>query len=494
MLPGSIRLKITLSFMALLTIMMLLFSLVLYDRLFSDLYSNIDNLLETRAGGIADAIDTYWELEKQDARTDGGPADSLRKADNLNFIKIARRWVTEESSSPELLNIIVQIFDAKGNLIASSKNIARTIVFPKKIFDDALSGTQRFGTFSAPFSPKKPTALRVLTKPVSEDGIITYIVQVASPLTAIHTALEDLKGLLTVLLPLMILCTGVIGLFLAKIALRPVDRMTRAVRQITGKNLKLRVPVPRPRDEMQSLAVTFNDMLERLEKAFASQRRFLQDASHELKTPLTILEGEIGVALQRTRPAEEYEAILRSSIEEIDRLNAIVENLLVLSRFEDRETVSGRTECDIGVLLRSTADDVAVLAEQKSISLAVVPPAEPMIVSADKNFLRQVFVNIMDNAIKYTPAGGAVTAEAAIINGAAQITVRDTGIGIPEEEITRIFDRFYRVDASRSSTGFGLGLSIAKSIVEAHGGTITAKSSPAPGAAFTVTLPLKHHN
>ncbi|MEI6126452.1 MAG: HAMP domain-containing protein, partial [Pseudomonadota bacterium] len=385
MLPGSTRLKIILSYMVLLTLMIFLFSLVLYDRLLSDLYSSLDNLLQSRAEGIADAIDTYWEVEKLEAQTDGANAEALSKANNLNFIKIAQRWVIEESNRPELLNIIIQIFDARGELIASSKNISRTIIFPKDVFAAALQGNQRFDIFSVAFSPGKPTTLRVYTKPISENKTITYIVQVASPLTTIQAALEDLKGILFVLLPILMLGTGIIGLFLAKMALRPVDKMIKAVQQITAKNLRQRVPIPRTRDEIQSLAITFNDMLERLEKSFAAQRHFIQDASHELKTPLTILEGEMGVALKRLRSPEEYESVLRSSLEEIDRLSRIVENLLTLARFDDKEIVPDAHEVDLCLLLQKTVEDMEILASQKNIALEISAPV-PTTIQADRNY------------------------------------------------------------------------------------------------------------
>jgi heavy metal sensor kinase len=329
----------------------------------------------------------------------------------------------------------------------------------------------------------------VFTKPVVEADAVTYIVQVASPLTALENVLGDLRHLLTVMLPLLILFTGLIGMILAKLSLRPVDRMIKAVQQITAQSLRQRIPEPDTRDEIQRLAVTFNDMLARLDRSFASQRHFLQDASHELKTPLTILEGEMSVALKRQRSPEEYEGVLRSCLEEIERLTRIVHNLLTLARLDDREIALQRQSVDLGALACSVLEDMQVLADQKAVSLAC-KAAEALSVVADEQFMRQVLINIISNAVKYTPEGGAVSVDVLPGKGSVAVIVRDTGIGIKAEDIPFIFDRFYRVEASRSSAGFGLGLSIAKSIVEAHGGTISLQSLPGQGSTFTITLPV----
>ncbi|MCX8045178.1 MAG: ATP-binding protein [Desulfobacterota bacterium] len=485
---GSLRLKIIISHMALLTLLMLCFSIVLYDRLLGDLSTNLDNLLQSRAQGIAEAIDTYWEIEQREAQHDGISPTRLSKTNNPNFIKIAQRWVIEESNRPDLLDIIVQISDSTGTVIASSPNISQRLIFPKDIFQDALNGRSRFDTVKAPFSSHAPTMLRVFTKPVSENATVVYIVQVASPMTSIHNALADLKTILMVLLPLTIVCTGLIGYALATVTLRPIAAMIKSVQQITARNLKLRVPVPRSRDEIHDLAVTFNDMLARLEQSFDTQRQFVQDASHELKTPLTILEGEISVALKKPRTPEEYESVLKSCLEEIERLNMIVGNLLMLARLEDRAMVAERQPCDIGQMLADIVADMEVLASQKQVRLAYVP-TPGLMVTGIPEYLRRVFVNLIDNAIKYSFPEGTVTITAYRSGGSITVTVHDTGCGIPEQDLPHIFDRFYRVDKARATGGFGLGLSIARSIVGAHNGTISATSSPEQGTTFTVSIP-----
>jgi len=489
MLFRTIRFKIILLYMVLLTLTITVFTIVLYNKLQNDLYRNADNLLQSRAEGIEDSIDTYWEVEKLQVKKAGKKTDVVKKIDTVNFSKIAQLWVDEESNAPELLNIIVQIFDAKGTLLVSSKNIPGNITFSRDFFATALQGIHRFDTTTFVFPDAVDLSVRVLTKPVFQDKDIMYIVQVACPLDTIQGALDDFKEILFVLLPLAIVVTGIIGAFLAKITLNPVDRIIKTVQKITAENLKLRIQMPGTRDEIERLAATFNDMLDRLEKAFSSQKHFIQDASHELKTPLTILQGELEVTLKRIRPVTEYEEVLESSLEEIRRISSIVENLLLLARVEDQATGLDVKEFNLQRVLRAAVEDMAGLAREKTLSLNLAAD-EALMIPGDEQKLKQVFLNLLDNAIKYTPPHGAVSVSAvAAAADTVRITVQDTGIGIPGPELPHIFNRFYRVDKARSSSGFGLGLSIAKSIVEAHHGTISAESSLNRGTAFIISLP-----
>jgi heavy metal sensor kinase len=476
--------------MVLLTLTIFIFSVLLYNKLEHDLYQSVDNLLQSRAEGIADSIDTYWEVKKLESKKRSLEATFSSKRNELNFAKIAEGWVHEESNTPELFNLIIQIFDAKGQLIATSKNTPETIMFPKEFFSSARLGKQRLDTTTVTFSDKQELTVRVLTTPVVQDNAIMYIVQVARSLDTIQSALNDFKQLLFVLLPLLIFFTGIIGALLAKITLSPVNRIIKSVKKIKADNLKQRVHVPGTNDEIQLLAATFNDLLERIEHTFTAQRHFIQDASHELKTPLTIMQGELEVTLKKMRTVSDYETVLRSSLEEIKRISKIVENLLLLARVENQEAALDRKELDLYQLLRSVIDDMEILAHQKNIALQFAGD-EGLLISADEQKLKQTFINILDNAVKYTsPDHGHITINLIGSADAAEISFRDTGIGIPRDELPHIFERFYRVDKSRSSNGFGLGLSIAKSIIEAHRGTIAVESVLTQGTTITVSLPL----
>jgi len=231
-------------------------------------------------------------------------------------------------------------------------------------------------------------------------------------------------------------------------------------------------------------------MITRLDEAFTTQRQFMEDISHELKTPLSVLKGELEVTLKKIRSTQEYESALHSSLEEVNRIAGIVENLLTLARFDAKTTTLQAQALDLSALIRDAVEAIQVLAVQKQISLQL-NGAHTVEVFADKNQLKRLILNILDNAIKYTQPGGKISIDLRQQKETADVDIIDTGIGIPEDELPHIFDRFYRVDKSRSSAGFGLGLSIAQSIAMAHGGKITAKSNLPQGTIFTISLPLK---
>jgi signal transduction histidine kinase len=264
--------------------------------------------------------------------------------------------------------------------------------------------------------------------------------------------------------------------------------MINTIHQITAANMQLRLGVPDTKDEVQDLAETFNGMLNRLEHAFATQRRLFEDLSHELKTPLTIIKGEFEVALKKTRSAEEYTAVLKSTLEEADRLIKLAENLLMLAKFDAKEVFLDKKRLDLGRLLQAMVNNMRSLAELKNVKL-FFKPAGDIQIYGDESQLKALFINIIDNAIKYTPEKGEVWVEMSRSGKDIKVAVRDSGPGISGEDIPRIFDRFYRAPGSRGPAGFGLGLSIAKSIAESHDGRIDAASSASSGATFTVTLP-----
>jgi heavy metal sensor kinase len=264
--------------------------------------------------------------------------------------------------------------------------------------------------------------------------------------------------------------------------------MILTVRQITAENLQLRLSLPDTKDEIKQLAETFNDMLEKINRSFVSQKQFIQDVSHELRTPLTVLKGELEVALKRDRSADAYRFILQSNLEEIDKIHRILEDLLVLARLDSEDTTLKKKPADIVQFIRDIVGDVEILTQQKGITISL-HAGESVILDFDRERMRRVFFNILDNAIKFTPEHGNITLTLAKENHIIVIRVSDTGVGIPQEDLPFIFDRFYRADKSRSSEGFGLGLSITKSIIQAHKGAIACNSEPGRGTTFTISLP-----
>jgi heavy metal sensor kinase len=323
----------------------------------------------------------------------------------------------------------------------------------------------------------------------TRDRNFTYYV--GYPIADLRELLDNFFVIFLILTPIAVALSIIGGLALAKKALQPVDEVTTRARTITAQNLDQTIPVRAANDEIGRLIVTINDMIGRLHASFAQVRQFSADASHELRTPLTVIRGEIELALRSKKTPEEYRRVLESTLEEILRLTSIINNLLTLAKAEQGLTKADFSEVDLKDLVEELYEDSAILAEGKNIAVTLKTNA-PITIVGDRTRLRQLFLNLIDNAIKYTPEGGAVTLAMEQQNGSAVFRVEDTGIGIPQEDIGKIFDRFYRVDKARSRElgGTGLGLSIAKWIAELHRGTISVSSEPQKGSVFTVQLPI----
>jgi len=281
------------------------------------------------------------------------------------------------------------------------------------------------------------------------------------------------------------------GYWLMRRSLCPVDEITARAEGITSSNLSERLPVIRTGDELERLSIALNRMIGRLEDAFQHINRFSADASHELRTPLTILQLELEGIINKHPLSGSLEEQIVSALEETHRMSRIVESLLTISRLDAGEARLDRSRLDLSDLATSTADEMRVLAQDKSISLRT-STEENVCVEGDRTRLQQVVANLIDNAIKYTPEGGAVEVKVQNEAGKAVLEVADNGVGIPATAIRHVFERFYRVDKARSraSGGAGLGLSIVKSICGAHGGEISLSSEEGRGSCFRVELPL----
>jgi heavy metal sensor kinase len=293
------------------------------------------------------------------------------------------------------------------------------------------------------------------------------------------------------LFPLALALAGGGGWFLAHRALRPVDRMTQAARQIGASQLHARIELTGANDELDRLAETLNEMLTRLEAAFTEMRQFTADASHELQTPLTILRGEVEIALRAERSPEEYVRVMKSALEEIERISLLVEGLLLLARSDAGVLKMDLKPLDPMALVEDVLGRLGPLARARSVALSL-GSMEPMEMRGDLVHLRRLLFNLVDNAIKYTPEGGTVRVSVERRGEWAMLAVEDTGIGVAHEEQHKVFQRFYRSAEARSGAegGSGLGLAIVKSIAEAHGGRAEVESAPGRGSTFKVYLPL----
>ncbi len=332
--------------------------------------------------------------------------------------------------------------------------------------------------------------VRVLIMPVQNEGQVTSLVQVGISMENLYHTRRRFVLIMTALFPLGLLLAGGGGWLLARRALLPVDHMTKAANRISGEHLEERLLVTGAGDELDRLARTLNEMLGRLDDSFRQVRQFSADASHELQTPLTILKGEIEVALRAPRTPEEYQGVMLSSLEEIERISRLVEGLLLLARADSGVLKLDLQAVDLHRLLREVKTQMQRRADDHGVSLRLEALA-PVTICGDREQLPRLLINLIDNAIKYTPAGGQVTLALHRNGSQAMIDIADTGIGLTPEEQERIFTRFYRAAPARSQGGggAGLGLCIAQSIAQAHGGKIQVQSSPGRGSTFTVALP-----
>jgi heavy metal sensor kinase len=317
-------------------------------------------------------------------------------------------------------------------------------------------------------------------------------VQVARPLAELDHESGELLLALLLAGPLTLLVAVGGGYFLARRVLAPVDLLGRRTNEITADRLDRRLPVANPGDELGRLACTINAMIARLERSFAEIRRFTADASHELRTPLAVIRSDAEIALGRAAVPPEQQARLVSILEECDRLTHLTDQLLALAREDAGVSRQARERLDLTALAAGTAETMRPLAEAGGVRLHAGSTGAVW-VEGDQARLRQVFFNLLDNAIKYTPEGGEVEVRVEAVDGRAVATVRDTGEGISAEHLPRVFDRFYRVDKARSRErgGTGLGLSIVRSVVAAHGGSIELDSALGRGTTARVLLPLE---
>jgi heavy metal sensor kinase len=332
-------------------------------------------------------------------------------------------------------------------------------------------------------------ALRAGCRTVSR-GDAKYVLRSARAASRIARELAQLRLALALASPLALAIAVVGGLFLASRVLKPLKRMADQARSISAYRLNERLGVPNPNDELGALATAFNETFARLERSFVGLRRFTADASHELRTPLTAIRTTGEVALRGHLDAAAAREVISSMLEEADALRHLVENLLMLSRGDAGHFELKRDSVEVGALAREVAHHLDVLADEKHQRIEVTAP-QPVTIAADARLLRSAVINLVDNAIKYSPERTTVRVRVDSAEAVARVEVEDEGPGIPEEHREKIFDRFYRIDAARTRKhgGTGLGLSIARWAIEAQGGRLTLDGAPQRGAIFRIELP-----
>jgi heavy metal sensor kinase len=461
----SLRVRLTLWYGTALGLILIVFAFVLYGVMARGLKDQVDRSLEEAAAAAVRA------LEQRGV----GPF--------LPFDDLAAEF-------PELavLDKFFQIFSPAGKITIQSPNIGRRdIPLSRTALEAALNGQATLE--SARFRGESP--IRLVSVPIRRGGALVNIVQVGTSLQAVEESLRRLLVILLVTMPVALILALAGGWFLAGRALRPVDAITLAARRIAAGDLTQRLTAPRSPDEIGRLASTFNDMIARLDASFKEVRRFSADASHELRTPLTVMKGETELALRRPRPAEDYRLVLESNLEEIDRLTQIVDELLFLSRADLGQVTMESLPVRLDALVKDIQQQASVLGQEQGMEI-VARTVESSTVLGDELRLRELLLNLVDNAVKYSRPGGKVELTLLREGNTARLSVADHGIGIPPEALPRIFDRFFRADGARAHApqGTGLGLAICKWIAEAHHGRIEVQSAVGEGSRFTVVLPV----
>jgi signal transduction histidine kinase len=484
----SIRSRLTLWYTGILAATLVLLGGASYLLLMRGLWQDVDTTLE----GVAKTV----------AQAAARPPAQIVPPD---FDEMLRRFF-----GPSFADRFYQFLDPHGRLDPRWPRFGDE---PLHISPGALkSAADGYATFETmPGSGRVP--VRVLTFPVMQHGQIVNVLQVGMSLEGLYMARQHFLWTLAGLVPLALILAGTGGWLLARRALRPVDQMTTTARRIEAERLAQRLAGADVDDELGRLARTLNEMLARLEAAFAQVRRFSADASHELKTPLTVLRGEIEVALRGPRDPAEYQRVLGSVLEEVESMARLVDDLLLLSRADAGALRWDVAPVELDRLVEEVAKEGEILGRGKPVHVKILE-LEPLVAQGDGQRLKQLLRNLVDNGVKYTPPGGQVNLalraarreapepnpksqipnpkSPEAFDSWAEIVVQDTGVGIPPDALPRIFERFYRVDPARSreTGGAGLGLCIAKTIAEAHGGRIEVRSAPGAGSLFTVLLPL----
>jgi two-component system, OmpR family, sensor kinase len=445
----SFRLQLTAWYLLLFTTVFVLFGFFLHHLLAGALYQRLDDTLFSRARTTVQVFQS--EVAESNGDVVAGARETLSELRERAAIYEGHRLLaTRIPIEPRELSAA----QAKPVLITSGTG----------------SGT------------------RSLAYPFSLNGR-QFLVLLSASLDPVAADLRLVRRMFWIALPLAVAIAGLGGFLLATRSLAPVRRMAAQAQRITDKNLHHGLDAGAASEEFRILADSFNELLARLDRSFATMRRFVADASHELRTPLAIIRGEADVALAADRPAAEYKESMAIIQDEARRLSRLVDDLLNLARVDADRVKLEIEPFYLDDLLSECCRSLQPLATAEGVALGCRCPTDVMF-RGDQELLRRLTFNLLENAIRYTPVGGCVSVDLEVDDAALRIKVSDTGMGIPPEAAPYVFERFYRVDSARSRAqgGFGLGLSIVKWIAESHHGTVELTSQPGVGSTFTVLL------
>jgi two-component system OmpR family sensor kinase len=453
----SLRLRLTLLYLAFLAVALVTFGVPAYVIAAKRVYDNLDESLSARVQTVDSSLDPLTgPLSEQD-------------------IDPSRRELDRQASA----DVVFQIRDLNGHVLYSSQPASRELPVPKKL----SPGKETVSSRSV-----EGRRLRVLYQPIIRDGQTLGSLVAGQSLQETDETLDEIRQVFILGGLAVLLLTAAPTYALAGRALKPVRQVSQLARNIEQTaDFTRRLTVPSAGGEMKELAATFNAMIDRVEQALLAQRSFLADSSHELRRPLTVLRTDIDILNDPSLPAEEREACLQEMRAEAEAMSRLLSDLLLLSR-EEKQAIS-EAPVDYSLLCEQA---VAQLRSQDAQHRTVAEVAPGVRVLGDRERLAQMLWNLLENAAQYTPDGGQIELHLRPVNGLARVEVQDTGIGIAEEDLTHVFDRFYRGQGARAirADGAGLGLAIVKYVAEAHGGMVTLSSQPGRGTTFSVDIPL----
>jgi two-component system OmpR family sensor kinase len=498
--PPGIRTQLALWYTSVSALLLLLFGITFYWALQASLASSLDMTLQMRSQQIAEGVD-----ERQGKLTVGDIVDELPELDataalidssddtNMSITPTATTTDTDGDNDEPIntrnvqSSLYIRVLDAKGQVVYTTTSF-NTLQLPRSSVLDPLKGHPWRGTVKDVHGEE----IRVYSTMLLDQSHIDGVVQVGQSLEVLNGRLSDIVWGLILITPIVLLFSAAVCYWLAGRAFRPIQRLAHTAREIEASDLHRRVPVPRPHDEVRDLALIFNQMVERLEHAFVQQRRFVADASHELRTPVAVIRNMTEVALSHPAESEDYVAVLREINVETERLGLLISDLLTLARADEGQVLFDHDAVRLDLLVTDVIESMEPLAMERHIDLSA-GELQPATVVGDAARLIQVIMSLVDNAITYTNPGGKVTLSVVIDDDMALLSVRDTGIGIAPEDQKHIFERFYRADPARSRAagGSGLGLSIVDWIVKAHNGSVRVESQVGRGSTFIVSLPLE---
>jgi heavy metal sensor kinase len=413
-----------------------------------------------------------------------GEARTLSSILNTQGIEAVKRQVIIEAQAAGEKKIFFRLLSFSGQEFSSSNmSYWRDIQIGKAGINQLLNEQQP--VFETTRLPDRKHKIRILYSIIGR-GII---LQLGQSMENYARFIEAFRKIFIATMASLFIFAAIVGWFMARRALAGVETVTQTARQISEGSLKERVPVKKHQDEIDQLAITFNQMLDRIQTLVTGIKEMSDNIAHDLKSPITRIRGISEVTLTTGASEKEYENMAASTIEECDRLLDMINTMLVISKTEAGVNKLDAKEMDIAAAVRDACELFQAPAEDKDLKF-IFDVSSPLNVWGDQRLIQRMIANLLDNAIKYTSAGGTVKVAAHKQNNhSVLITVNDTGIGISDQELPRIFERFYRCDPSRSKAGIGLGLSFARAVARAHGGDITVTSRPDQGSTFTVTLP-----